>query len=214
MNSIVKSIGAGLLGFDVDQPLTATDAVNFKANGYDFCLRYIPRTVALIKGNLTLNEIGIILNAGLSLSAVQHVCPAGWLPSGSLGKQYGAYAGQYAAEVGLPTGMNIWLDLEGVEGGSKAIDVIDYCKSWYDAVASAGYLPAIYVGWNAILTPQQLYSNLPFKHYWRAYNGPDVATRGFQIIQETQKMLNGISFDPNKSQIDNIGDSAIFLSPS
>lgn len=211
---IVKTATPGMSGFDVDQPLNTKTACQFEAAGYEFVIRYLPRTSALVAGNLTRLEIAAILGSGLALGAVQHVPPSGWLPSGSLGKQYGAYAAEYATEIGLPKGMNIWLDLEGVEGGSAAIDVVDYCKSWYDPVLAAGYVPGIYVGWNVILTPQQLYSELPFKHYWRAYNGPAVATRGFQLVQGTHKSLNAIDYDPNTVQTDELGDLPIFLFPS
>lgn len=211
---IVKPVIAGLLGFDVNMPLSASEAIAFKSTGYDFCIRYLPRTSALTKGNLTVTEIESILSAGLSLGAVQHVPEPGWNPTAALGTQYGQYAGLYSAEIGLPAGINIWLDLEEVAHTATAQDVIDYCQAWYAAVKAAGYVPGIYIGWNVILTPAQLYKNLSFKHYWRAYNGGAVATRGFQIIQETQKRLNGIYFDPNISQADNLGDTAIFVSPS
>ena len=212
---IVKAAIIDSLGFDVDEPLMAGSAAAFKAMNFDFCIRYIPRTSALAKGNLTLSEIGIILDAGLSLSAVQHCPEPGWQPTAALGTQYGQYAGQYAAEIGLPPGINIWLDLEMVAPTAKADDIIAYCENWYDQVGLHGYIPAVYIGYQTGLTDTQLYENLSFKHYWRAYNcDQSIPTRGYQITQFPAKTLNGISFDPNIVKSDNLGSLPIFVFPS
>ncbi|MDB5135461.1 MAG: hypothetical protein JWP37_2064 [Mucilaginibacter sp.] len=209
----VQPAAAGLSGFDVNSILSATGAQNLKNAGYDFCVRYVPRTAALAAGNLTNAEALNILNAGLALMAVQHVAIEGWVPDENLGAAYGSYAATYASEVvGLPRGMNIWCDLEGVAPGTDAADVIAYCQAWYDAVNAAGYVPGIYVGWDTMLTSQQLYSDLPFQHYWRAYNGPGVATRGFQVLQTTEKTVSGITIDPDTTQNDNLGGTALWLS--
>ncbi|MDN3581002.1 DUF1906 domain-containing protein [Mucilaginibacter flavus] len=208
----VQPAAAGLSGFDINSPVSATAAAGFKNAGYAFCIRYIPRTAQLQAGNLTNAEALHILNAGLALMAVQHVANDGWVPSAALGTQYGSYAALYATQiVGLPPGVNIWLDLEGVNQQAPAADVIAYCQAWYTEVKSAGYEPGIYVGWDAGLTSQQLYTKLSFSHYWRAYNGPDVATRGFQILQHTQKLVNGFMIDPNVTQTDHLGGTAIWL---
>jgi hypothetical protein len=198
-------------GFDVNQPLSAAQAASFKAAGMDFCIRYLPRTPALIKGNLTSAEANIIIGAGLALMAVQHVPQPGWMPSAALGTQYGTYATDYAEEIDLPPGVTIWADLEEVAGGTTAQAVKDYCTAWFNAVTSAGYVPGLYCGWNIVLTAQELY-DLPFKHYWKAYNYDNgVATRGFQLIQQPQKTLDGLTYDPNILQADHLGDVPIWL---
>jgi Domain of unknown function (DUF1906) len=214
IGSVQKAI-AGAVGFDVNQPLTAVSAKAFKDAGYTFCVRYVPRNASLVAGNLTTAEAAIILNAGLSLMAVQHVALPGWNPSAGLGTSYGAYAAQYLSKiVGLPPGFNLWCDLEEVATTTTTDDVIAYCKAWYAAVYAAGYVPGLYVGYGVKLTTDQLYSELPFKHYWNAYNGDGVATRGCQILQKTQQALGGIRFDPNVAQNDHMGDSAFWLSPA
>lgn len=207
----VKTASPGL-GFDVDSMLTAAQADAFKKNGFQFCIRYLPRTPALVKGNLTLAEIQIILAAGLSLMAVQHCPEPGWEPSAPLGTQYGQYAGQYAAEIGLPAGINIWLDLEGVAVSVAAPAIIDYCHAWFFQVGSHGYIPGLYCGYGGGLSPDQLY-DLPFQHYWKAYNGPPLPVRGYQIIQETVHLLEGVSFDPNRLIADNQDGLPLWLSP-
>lgn len=208
----VQPAPAGLSGFDVNQALTAQQALGFKNAGYAFCIRYLPRTAALAEGNLTNAEALDILGAGLALMPVQHVSLPGWQPNTNLGTAYGNFAANYATEVvGLPQGMNIWCDLEGVATGTAAADVIAYCQAWYYAVHTAGYIPGVYVGYDTGLTPDQLYDSISFQHYWQAYNGPEVTTRGFQIMQKTELTLNGISFDPDFTMLDNEGDSAIWL---
>lgn len=209
----VQQAPAGLSGFDVNQPLTATQAMGFKNAGYAFCVRYLPRTAQLIKNNLTNSEARDILNAGLALMAVQHVALPGWQPNTNLGTVYGSYAASYAKDVvKLPPGMNIWCDLEEVAENTPAADVLAYCQAWYYAVHVAGYIPGLYVGYGIVLTPEQLYNDTSFQHYWRAYNGPEVATRGYQLLQKTQKALNGIEFDPDVTQKDELGDSLFWLS--
>ena len=203
---------AGLTGFDVNQVLTADQALAFKNAGNAFCVRYLPRTAALAANNLTNAEANNILNAGLALMAVQHVALPGWVPTTSLGTAYGNFAATYASQtVGLPPGVNVWLDLEGVATGTDPQVVVAYCQAWYYAVQSAGYVPGVYVGYDTMLSPSQLYNELSFQHYWRAYNGPQVATRGFQLLQQTEKTLNGISYDPDVTQNDSEGGAVLWL---
>ena len=211
----VQQAPAGQKGFDVNQPLSAGQAQDLQNAGYAFCIRYIPRTAKLVRNNLTNAEALNILNAGLALMAVQHVALPGWAPTVALGTAYGNYAATYAQQtVGLPQGLNIWCDLEEVAEGSAAADVIAYCQAWYAAVDTAGYIPGLYVGYGTGLTPQQLYSSLSFKHYWRAYNGPLVATRGYQLLQKTEVTVNGITIDPNITQNDNLGGAVLWLAAS
>lgn len=203
------------VGFDVDQQLSFPQAVAFAKAGKTFCIRYIPRTPALVSGNLTRVEISNILNAGLNLMVVQHVPMPGWSPTGTLGVQYGKYAVAYCIQIGLTKGVTVWLDLESVntytESGPQ--NIIDYCNQWYTVVSAAGYVPGLYVGYGPGLSAEQLY-DLEFKHYWRAYNGPEVATCGYQVVQQTQQTLNGIQYDPNTLQPDNEGRLPFWLSPS
>lgn len=214
LSGSVKPATAGLNGFDVNQVLTADQALGFKNAGNDFCIRYLPRTAALAEkpGNLTNAEALDILGAGLPLMAVQHVAESPWQPNTNLGTAYGNFAANYAAQVvGLPPGVNIWCDLEMVPSTVAAADVIAYLQAWYYAVHAAGYVPGLYVGYGTRLTGDQLYNETSFQHYWRAYNGDDVAGRGFQLLQKTQKQLGGIDYDPNVTQMDGEGGTPIWL---
>lgn len=199
------------LGFDVNQPLSKVQAVAFKDAGYSFCIRYVPRTSALAAGNISASEAQEILSAGLGLMIVQHCPLPGWEPSGELGNNYGEYAATCAKAAGMPPRTTIWLDLEEVASGTPSSDTINYCNNWFEEVQSSGYVPGLYVGYNCGLSSDQLYKDLKFKSYWKAYNYDDgVSVRGFQLIQETQKTLNGITFDPNRCEADNLGGLPIW----
>ncbi len=209
----VKSAPPGLKGFDTNTIVTAQVASQFKAQGYSFCARYLSRSTTQGSNDLSNAEAATILNAGLALIAVQHVAAEGWVPSASLGTTNGTNAANNAATVGLPKGMNIWCDLEGVATGTSAQTVSDYCQAWYTAVANIGYVPGLYVGANCILTGQQLYSNLSFQHYWKSLsNVPMVATRGYQLIQGAETTVNGIGIDSDTTQMDNLGGAVLWLS--
>lgn len=164
----VQSAPAGAKGFDADTPIGSAAAHQFAARGYRFCLRYVGR-LEMGRGDLTGAEARDILGAGVALMVVQHVAEQGWSPSGALGTTYGVNAAAFARQVGVPGGVNVWLDLEGVSTSAAAGEVSAYCRSWYQQVSTAGYVPGIYVGWRPGLTGRQLY-DLPFQHYWAAYN--------------------------------------------
>jgi hypothetical protein len=120
--------------------------------------------------DLTSAEVARILGAGLGVTPVQHVEPENWTPSTIKGKSYGTVAAQSAVDCGILTGANVWLDLEGVHLHTDPEIVIAYCNAWFDQVHQAGFLPGIYVGFQAILSPDQLYRRLKFTRYWSAYN--------------------------------------------
>src|ERR1700679_3188315 len=109
------------LGFDTEAPVSAQEAADRRRGGFVFCIRYLTRVSPVEDASdLTANEAQTILGAGLALSAVQHVHRPGWSPSAQLGTLWGNNAAANAKSVGLPPGINIWLDLEGVAGGATA----------------------------------------------------------------------------------------------
>jgi len=170
----VQSAPARVKGFDADTPISAAAASQYLAQGYRFCLRYVGRLV-MDPGDLTTAEAQDILDAGLALMVVQHVDDEGWAPTAALGTTYGTNAASFAQKIGIPPGVMVWLDLEGVSTAALAGDVIAYCQSWYQGVAAGGYVPGIYIGWQPGLSGQQIY-DLPFQHYWGGYNVDGDAT--------------------------------------
>jgi Domain of unknown function (DUF1906) len=211
LNGTVEAGPSGSKGFDCDFTLTAQDVANYKAQGYIFCVRYLSRTTPVEQsGDLSNAEAQTILAGGLALMAVQHVAAPPWTPSQQLGTQYGNNAASCAKEVGLPPGMNIWLDLEGVQSGTSAGTVTDYCNAWFAAVSAAGYVPGLYVGASAILNSTQLYEDLTVEHYWQSGSTtPEVAVRGYQMIQT----IPGGDIDIDTTQTDNLGGTVLWLAP-
>jgi len=219
----VQSANSGLRGFDIDLILTAARARDFKKAGYDFCIRYVPRTALLAEQthtNLTNAEAIAILDAGLALMVVQHSRKEGWQPTAALGTTDGQYAVIYAAQVAeLPVGINIWCDLEVVADTATAAGVIAYCQAWYAAVSAGGYVPGLYVGYGIKISEAQLFNDLPFKHYWSAYNAQiGVETGIYQLLQTDALALSTVTpdsdkntFDPNRTETDERGGLPLWL---
>ena len=207
----VESAQPFVPGFDADTVIASAVARQFFAQGYKFCARYLSLADESAS-DLSPGEALDILNSGLALMAVQHVREAGWLPNGTLGGQDGQNVVVNALGVGFPPGVTIWCDLEGVASTATAQDVIDHCTAWFNAVNSAGFLPGLYVGANAILTGQQLY-DLPFQHYWRSQSEvPDIPVRGYQLLQFfPSTTANGIGIDLDIVQTDREGGQAQWL---
>jgi hypothetical protein len=210
----VEQSPSGVLGFDTDTGLSASTAQAFVENGFKFVIRYLSLTQPEEEGDLSAAEAEDILNSGLALMAVQHVPYPGWTPTESLGGEYGSAAAANAQALGLPGGMNIWLDLEGIADGTSSSDVIDYCNAWFAAVSGAGYVPGLYVGTDAILDRQQLYYDLSVEYYWQSGSEvPEVEVRGYCMVQTISDAfeIDGCIYDQDVIQADNLGNTPMWL---
>ncbi|MFL5523093.1 MAG: glycoside hydrolase domain-containing protein [Gemmatimonadaceae bacterium] len=209
----------GVRGFDTAERVTPSVAAAFRRAGYRFCIRYVrrdkPHTSALSAG-----EARSLLNAGIGLMLVQYVeSDTSWIPSGVKGAKNGAVAASEAESLGVPWGVTVWCDLEGVAPGTSSRKVIDYCNRWHSAVTGAGYVAGLYVGYHAGLTATQLYRALRFTHYWSAYNlnaDQFPAVRGVQMRQSvpTRSELAsgaGLAFQVDKIRADRLGGRPTLL---
>jgi hypothetical protein len=198
-------------GFDCDTALSADLARQFFAQGYKFCLRYLPKR-QVSSQDLTLQEATDILTSGLALMPVQHGPKQGWFADRALGQQQGREASANAKTIGFPDGVNLWCDVEGVNSSAQAQGVIDYCEAWYEAVSAAGYTPGMYVGAGTLLNGRQIY-DLPFRHYWRSQSQvPDIPHRGYQLIQLGPSVeINGVWVDLDVALNDSQGGAARWL---
>jgi len=205
----------GLRGFDTNTILTDTTAAAFRAEGYTYCIRYLSRVAKQGSADLTAQEARAILKAGLALMTVQHVRLQDWDPTAELGASDGVHAAYHAMVIGFPPGVNIWCDLEGVRAGTPQQSVIDYCNEWADAVAAAGYIPGLYVGAASILDGHVLHDRLHFQHYWKSLSTvPDIAIRGYQMIQTSGVPVNGVGIDNNITLSDRQGGNVVWLAPT
>ena len=205
-------------GVDTDARLTAQSARQLRAATYkghpiEFVVRYV--SIGGESGaDLTAAEVAAILDAGLALLVVQHVRIPGWLPSTAMGSSDGSHAATNAAAIGYPKGCHLVVDLEGVLVGTPADVVIGYVNAWALAVRAAGYRAMLYVGYDTMLTPGQLYE-LPYvEAYWSDFGERQVAVRGFCMKQLSGTVaLPGVPFpvDPDKIMADNKGDYPVWM---
>jgi hypothetical protein len=201
----------GVTGFDADRHITAEVAVAFQRHGYQFCVRYVRRDT-VNPHDITHDEAAGLLEAGLGLMVVQHVAPAPWTPTADLGAAYGATAATEAHHLGLPSGVTVWCDLEGVAAGTPEKQVIDFCNRWHSEAASAGFVPGLYVGDSPGLGPTQLYRSLRFVHYWSAYNLNDdalPAVRGVQMKQRRAGKADVVTGHRLEFQVDIVHADAL-----
>jgi hypothetical protein len=210
----VRAAPVGAKGFDTATALTDHAARAFAAAGFVFAVRYVSRFVPGPAGDLTAAEAQAILASGLALMAVQHCEMEGWAPSAARGARYGEAAAANAKAAGLPQGINLWLDLEGVASGTAASVVAAYCNAWYQAVAAHGYLPGLYFGVGQVLTGEQLYKDLPFQYYWKPDSKyvPDVAVRGQCMAQAIGSgfVLDGVAYDRDVTMADAGGHTPVW----
>ncbi|AZE48369.1 hypothetical protein C4K04_2697 [Pseudomonas chlororaphis] len=215
LSGCIQAAPSGCRGFDADTVISLTVAEQFSSQGYTFCIRYLSLGAGQDEGDLSQGEANDILQAGLALMVVQHVEDPGWSPSQGSGQANGVNAVGNAISIGLPLGLNVWCDLEGIAENTNSQDVIDYCAAWYSAVSAAGYVPGLYVGANAVLSGQQLY-DLPFQHYWQSCSEvPEVVVCGYQMVQSfVPDPVNGIGIDEDITQNDEQGGQALWLKMS
>jgi hypothetical protein len=198
----------GVRGFDTAERVTPNAAAAFRRHGYRFCVRYVRRDKPHASA-LSAVEARSLLNVGIGLMLVQYVeSDTSWNPSGAKGTTNGGVAAAEAVKLGVPWGVTVWCDLEGVAPGTPAQKVIDYCNRWHSEVTAAGYVAGLYVGYRAGLTPTQLYRALRFTHYWGAYNlnsDQYPATRGLQMKQLRASRADRVAEADIDFQVDRVG---------
>lgn len=218
---VVMTAPDGARGFDCNSPLSPTRARAFVAKGYRFVCRYVGRRRMAVH-DLTAAEVRTILEAGLALVVVQHVEREGWHPDGLLGTEYGTNAAAFTYALGVPVGITLWCDLEGVATGVPAQDVIAYVNAWHDAVTAADYVAGLYVGWAPGLTARQLYRALKVTRYWGAYNvnaDQEPVPRGWCLRQHTGRSgtvagLPESQYDDDTAHADRLGGRVSWLAPT
>jgi Domain of unknown function (DUF1906) len=174
----------GTTGGDSDQVCTPALAEELYHAGVRFLLRYLSRTTPQNTGDISVIERAAILAGGISVGYVQHYPGSGWMPSAPRGNAYGLAAVANLKQIGAPPGVCVWRDWEGLILSATAEACIADMNAWNDAVASFGYVPGIYVGYDAILGASDLYWRLTCKHYWKSESTvPVPEVRGYQMIQ-------------------------------
>src|SRR2546426_4874236 len=83
---------------------------------------------------------------------------------------------------------------------------------WHAAVAGAGYVPGVYVGFHCGLDATQLYRALRFSHYWGAYNlnaDEMPIVRGLQMKQSLCKPPDAVPGHTFEFQVDTVRADAL-----
>ena len=208
----VFSAPDGVRGFDTTETVTPSTADGFRRAGYRFCVRYVRRDKPHASA-LKASEARSLLSVGIGLMIVQYVeSETAWNPTAAKGTKNGGVAASECELLGVPWGVTVWCDLEGVAPGTPSQRVIDYCNVWHSAVSSAGYVPGLYVGYRVGLTPTQLYRALKFTHYWGAYNlntDQYPATRGIQMQQSKARASDRPSGTTIDFQTDRVSADAL-----
>jgi hypothetical protein len=209
----------GVRGIDTTETISRAGAQALHSHGYRFCVRYVRRDKPHASA-LSAAEATAILNSGLGLMLVQYVeSESAWTPTAKKGATNGGVAASEAERIGIPWGVTIWCDLEGVAVGTPRQQVIDYCNRWHSAVSGAGYVPGLYVGYHSGLTATQLYAKLRFTHYWGAYNlNSDQApiVRGVQMKQSQRRAQDAVpnlqvDFQVDRVAADHLGGRPTLL---
>ena len=211
-------------GFDCNTTLTTETAQRFRRKGFKYAYRYVGRSSdpkEQHSWDLTTTEVMAILMGGLAVGVVQHVESAkSWIPSVEKGVNYGNAAADNSERIGIPKGVTVFCDLEGVDPSVPHSITYQYCINWYGQVAGSGYEAGLYVGWHCGLNAQELWT-LPFKHYWIAYNlnhDQWPARRGPQMRQmeaHASDRPEGVKFgfDTDIVTIDALGGLPTVLAP-
>jgi len=200
----VLPVPLGSRGADMAAALTCANAADLKAAGLDYVVRYV--------GGITGAELSLLLDAGLGVQLVTYSRAPGWIPSAVVGAADGSKDVDRLRELGVPAGMLVWIDLEGVNG--SAADVAGWVESRAAVLVAAGYVAGLYVGAGETLSAAQLYAIPNVTRYWRAFNAgipePRCGWCHFQTFPPNQ-MLHGVQIDRDFVQADYEGRVPLML---
>jgi hypothetical protein len=181
---------------DCDTALTVPLIASMKqAKDLDFVVRYL--------GSVTTLEITDILESGLGLQLVTFSRVPGWMPTVEMGTEDGRTDVLRLQALGIPSGMLVWIDLEGSSG--DAADTMAWINARAQILVQTGYVAGLYVGSQSVLNAVQLYALPDISRYWRAFNQgipePQCGWCQTQLFPPNQQ-LGGVEVDWNYTQTD------------
>ena len=219
--------GRAYLGCDTSQCIaSADDAQALLSEGFRFIVRYLPLSgMSAGVRSLSTDEAALLTDAGLAVMAVQY----GRLRD--ISSDTGLADGEVAAlalRAVLSPQVTLWCDMEDVlatppQPGALWIGTerpvalqpktrqqwLEYATAWCTGAAKMGAVNlGMYVGAGLPFTSEDLYS-LPFRAYWRSCSQvPNVAHRGYQVLQLNRPniMVGRVTVDIDVIQQDYQGD--------
>jgi hypothetical protein len=152
-------------------------------------------------------ELDAITGEGFGSWFIQRIRDRPWAPSLHLGQIDGAWAARNALIAGYQPGTHGGIDLENVALESSLLSIRDYIAGRAEAYMDVGGFPSVlYVGFDSILTPLQLWQ-IPSVHlYWKDWGPRTVDKRGFAVVQLAGDIeLNGVLVDLDEIRADELG---------
>ena len=198
------TVPEGTLGCDTyEVVLTSLACQDILARGCRFVVRYLD--------NLTIGELNRILDHGLIVLFVHSCRKVGWLPSEADGTSDGLRDVRLLKALGVPLGVHTTFDLEGA-GGTSA-DVTLHVNAHGRVVRAAGYLPALYMGFQCLVSSKEAYA-LASVLYWRSCSYvTSEPVCGYAMVQayKPNKILgpSGVTIDLDMAMSDYKGRSYV-----
>lgn len=157
MVGIAREAPVFLKGFDCYEPVSASVAVAFKADGYGYAGRYLENLTIAERDTLFAAGLGIWL---LSTAIVENL-------SASVGDAKGAMLRNKAMALGVPPRVHITTDLEEAHGDpvSAVMPFVDHVGG---VLVHCGYPSALYLGAGCGLNGRQAFSIPSVNLYVRA----------------------------------------------
>ncbi len=191
---------------DVSVKLTLGQALRFASMGMRGVGRYGP-----LPGNSTANDLDgeelemLVFGAGLEVLLFQHPRRVNVISAHS-GSADAMWISQYASSIGYPAAAHVMLDLEGVINSTPG-QVTTYCVDWARAAVQLHYSPGLYVGFSAVLGPQELYELPGFDTYASDVAGRRVNVRGvcYQQAAQVPAAAGLPNYDPATMAVDALG---------
>lgn len=209
MPAIVEPVPDCFL-LDTDRKLTRVEMQAALSAGAKGLIRYVGFGTQPGKDDIDAEELSDAMFLGLGVMLVQHVRNEGWHPSALMGETDGVVACRHAKAAGYLEGATLWDDLEGILGTGQ--ETIAYANAKLEQVGREGFLQGEYIGFGVPLGTHELYADLLTQSYWKSLsNVPDVAQRGYCMLQMGGIVLGGVEYDLDFHQSDRLGGRAMWM---
>ncbi|MDB5054802.1 MAG: hypothetical protein JWM44_2852 [Bacilli bacterium] len=182
-------------GFNCATPLTNSIATAFKADGYDFVVRYIDPNQSSWK-RLSNAESAIISAAGLQIISVFERMGSRANINGFRGASDGLVALQAAQDLGQPEGSTIYFAVDYDAQPSDMDSIEAYIRA--AAIATPQYSTGIYGSYAVI---EEMKKRGACSHFWQTYAwSGNLQSSSIQIYQYNNDItVHGIGVDLNES---------------
>jgi hypothetical protein len=182
-------------GFDCAAPLSASVAAAFKADGYEFVVRYIDTNQSSWK-RLSSEEAQIITDAGLEIISVFERMGDRASINGLRGAADGLVALQAAQDLGQPEGSTIYYAVDYDAQPSDMDSIENYIRA--AATATPQYPTGIYGSYAVI---EEMKKRGACSHFWQTYAwSSNLQSSLIQIYQYNNDItVHGIRVDLDTS---------------